>query len=746
MAGADPALPPWLLGLWLPADVFRERIVALAEEYDRMQAMLARSAVALAHDLPNGDDHEDRLRAVLTSPGSAPERTQLQKGGFRARLQAECTVVPPRAEALLQIPVHDEDDGGYLTNGHCASPALHAREDGDRIPAAYTAVTELLAQELLGQEAEGRQLHAVVPAAVSAHLETSLHVNGGGERSVEATQAGADERHSCVPDGESGGLTALQRCGHASEDAVGDDGELQGSEGHIYLSDPEHVMHQYSKRPPGVDETDEISSQFSRKRRQRIVTRSSSTLFFVQSPMNYIAKSKLFGQCIGTVIFLNVIFMGYVVENAVRDARKGAADESAIWLQVVELIFCGIYLLELAIRLMAFGRDFFLDSEHRAWNLLDSALVIQSVLDASNILLDTSATGTNLSFLRATRVTKVLKALRVLRLLSILRELRLMILLIIGSFRSMIWSLGMLTVMCYVFSLIIVQGVADAAVEGGFGEDQHDDAFEYWGSIGTGMLTLFMAIGGGIDWRAAFQALKGTGALFQCCFLLYIVWFMFVMMNLITAVIVESALSFGGKDFQNSIARQMMKKQEYEDSLRLLFEEMDVTGRGEVSMDEFLDHAENPELRAFFSSLDLEICDASHFFYMLTEHGTSSITLSQFVSGCIRMRGQALAFDLNVIGNVQERMKRNVEQQFATVTAGLDEQRGKLSTLSERLESLTTAFGSVELSQWGGAGTAKCSRGQGHSAGASPAHRHRMLDVSPLSNHHFPEKMIEVQL
>merc|ERR1719162_2018019 len=81
----------------------------------------------------------------------------------------------------------------------------------------------------------------------------------------------------------------------------------------------------------------------------------------------------------------------------------------------------------------------------------------------------------------------------------------------------------------------------------------------------------------------------------------------------------------------------------------MLFEEMDYEGQGEVSLLDFQRQIENPKLVAFFASLEIEITDASHFFNLLSDHGHKSVTLDTFVTGCIRMRGQALAVDLHYL-------------------------------------------------------------------------------------------------
>lgn len=369
-----------------------------------------------------------------------------------------------------------------------------------------------------------------------------------------------------------------------------------------------------------------------------------SMVIMPERPGVYLAASRMFLRCMGMVILLNVLFMGIVAEVGMHDAKAGKFESDRRSLQICELAFSAIYLVELIIRLRAFGSTMFYRQSDRLWNIFDLALVVQGCWDAGNMFGDSSYSMANLSFLRVIRFVKALKALRVIRLMRSFRELRLIVVSVLGSARSLAWSLVMQVAVCYIFALIIVQGVVDALRQETDIDDDvwREDVMDRWGSINKAMLTLFMAITGGIDWNTVFDPLGGLGPIFPWVFLLYIVWVIFVMANVITAVVVEYAIAHGNRDIMHMVQSQMEKKEEYEESLRLLFMEMDSNGDGEVSLDEFISKAGNPELLAFLESLEIEVGEAEPFFFMLSDGGRMCVTLEQFVTGCIRLRGQGL--------------------------------------------------------------------------------------------------------
>lgn len=436
----------------------------------------------------------------------------------------------------------------------------------------------------------------------------------------------------------------------------------------------------------------------------RTVLRSSSNTSIESSSrrsFSSFANSQYFSHFIGVMICWNVVFMGLVAEYDMDNLKSGNNGDWHGAFEIVELVFCAIYMLELFIRIAAKGKDFFLDPREQYWNVFDMLLVIQASLEVGTMYLSAAdGKGANLSFLRATRVVKVLKALRVVRLMRSLRELRMILVLILGSLRSMVWAMLLVVVSSYVFALVIVQGVAEKlSGEIDFDQDRLQDIWNYWGSLGDSMLTLFMAISGGINWRSASQSLQDVGIIYQLVFMLYVAWFTFVLTNVITAIVVESTMQFGGKDMQGEIQSQLEKKEEYESSLRCVFEEMDTNGDGQISYEAFTEKLGKPEFWGFLSSLGLEIADADTFFYMLSDHGRKTVTLDQFVAGCIRMRGPAQALDLNDLRVKSERLLDRLssfarkQTDFAdTCVERLGETAAGLLSLETRVDALQTNF------------------------------------------------------
>merc|ERR1719174_3387601 len=122
---------------------------------------------------------------------------------------------------------------------------------------------------------------------------------------------------------------------------------------------------------------------------------------------------------------------------------------------IVDVTFCTLYALELAVKLYVYKKRFFVGPD-RYWNYFDALLVIQNIYEQF-ALLWVGSSGGSFAFLRSMRLVKMVKMLRVIRLMRSMFELRIILTSIMGSIKSMFWSVVLLTVVVFMFALIFVQ-------------------------------------------------------------------------------------------------------------------------------------------------------------------------------------------------------------------------------------------------------------------------------------------------
>lgn len=360
-----------------------------------------------------------------------------------------------------------------------------------------------------------------------------------------------------------------------------------------------------------------------------------ASLIFIQKAVAH----PFFNAACSSVILLNTVFLvGATQYNALHFENPDA--------QVVEIIdrselgFVCWYSLELILKLLALRLNFVF-GEGWAWNTFDLMLVGLSLFEVLSSVLGGGQT-VNLSYLRVIRLMKMLKLLRFIRLMRQFHELRMVLDSILGSMKCMLWSIVLIATVNMMFSLCFVQAATEALVAG----SPDELLVLYWGSVNRAMISLFWASTGGADWSDIAEPMLSVGWQYYAIFMIYISFFIFVIMNSLTSIFVDSIMALADSETQDIIRDQMERKQEYMNKIVSLFKSMDADGSGEVSYEEFQANLRDPNLAAFAASLGLEANDLEQFFNILSAGGKRSVDLETFVVGCIKLRGPAKSMDV----------------------------------------------------------------------------------------------------
>lgn len=216
-----------------------------------------------------------------------------------------------------------------------------------------------------------------------------------------------------------------------------------------------------------------------------------------------IATSMKFEAFTICVILANAVVLGLETYDSIQDDWSGT-------LHTLNDVFLGYFAVEIAIRLIAHGRyvaRFFTNG----WNVFDFVVVAAAFVPGVR---------ENATLLR------VIRLLRVFRLVSVLPEMRV---LVYGLVRSIapLGSMALLTLlMLYVYAMI--GWIA-------FGDDDPGR----WGSVGSGMLTLFsvLTLEGWPDVQEAALDIRPWAWIY---FVSFVLLSSFVLANMLIAVVINS--------------------------------------------------------------------------------------------------------------------------------------------------------------------------------------------------------------
>jgi len=300
----------------------------------------------------------------------------------------------------------------------------------------------------------------------------------------------------------------------------------------------------------------------------------------------------------------------------------------------MEVAFLIYFAAEIALRLCVHGAYFFVNEDHM-WNIFDFGLVMLSLIDAVlSTVVASEGKDNNMSFMRILRLLKLAKILRALRVLKVFRELSTIMESFKKSMISLFWSMFMLTFLLYVFGLIFIQGVSRFLMDRPSISDA--DALQLrdlFSSVSRSMLTLYMAVTGGVDWVLYFDILSKVGGFYAAVFILFTVFFTFAVLNILTGVFVEKAVAAAIPDREELVLAQRRNMLKDAQEFRHLCLQLDHDHKGHISLEEFQNNMTNETMVAYMASVGLEIHDVELFFRVVAGHDQTVVGIDEFVDG-----------------------------------------------------------------------------------------------------------------
>lgn len=144
-------------------------------------------------------------------------------------------------------------------------------------------------------------------------------------------------------------------------------------------------------------------------------------------------------------------------------------------------------------------------------------------------------------------------------------------------------------------------------------------------------------------------------------FYAYIAVACFVLMNLVTAIIVENAVSTSQNDHAYQLQQKEAKQHKDLKELKMLFLMMDADGSGTLSWDEFKESFDDPEMSQKWMLLDFLPEECKELFQLLDD-GDGEIETNEFFEGLSRMKGNAQSKDVYRLQKGLNKLQDRVEK------------------------------------------------------------------------------------
>merc|ERR1719473_1708931 len=291
---------------------------------------------------------------------------------------------------------------------------------------------------------------------------------------------------------------------------------------------------------------------------------------------------------------------------------------------------------------------------------MDFTLVMSGVIEAIMSIMNL---GSKLRMLSALRVIRMFRLVRLIRLLKMFKELWLVVHGLLESLKTLGWvSLLLLLVLyiCAIFTTMLIgqnHSTFDAYVLDSGGWDHE----EFFGTVPRSMYTLFQVVtlenwADGIARHVI--SVKPSMVLF---FVLFLMLTTFGLMNLVVGVIVENTLSASRNNEEKIKKMQEKERTRVLQHLREIFLIADKDGSGTLTIDEFEQAIQKPDVMNRLKLIELPMSDAMELFYILDHDGSGELSVDEFIGGCMRLKGSAKSKDLLAVQISVETLSKRLD-------------------------------------------------------------------------------------
>jgi hypothetical protein len=253
-----------------------------------------------------------------------------------------------------------------------------------------------------------------------------------------------------------------------------------------------------------------------------------------------------------------------------------------------------------------------------------------------------------LSTLRLGRVLSLVLVSKVIRQHRFFRELRIMVLALTGVFKVLVWASLLIFTIILMFGTVLSEGTLAFLIRNE--SDVVPPSLQLrFGSLFDAVLTLFQSMSGGVDWEVVWLDLGALGWGYRGVYLLFICFSLTVLLNVVTAVFIESTMARSMNDRGLVVQNEVMEKRDFLTAMRKIFRELDGDFDGSITVDEMQKKMMDPEIGAYFTQLGVDPDQVGKLFFLLDRDKSGTLDQEEFMFGCLKFQGDAKSLDIAVI-------------------------------------------------------------------------------------------------
>lgn len=340
-----------------------------------------------------------------------------------------------------------------------------------------------------------------------------------------------------------------------------------------------------------------------------------------------VARSAYFENTTLLVIAFNAIWLAVDVEHNDSDMLHKA---NAVF-QIAEHFFCTYFTVEWSIRFLSFRskKKCLVD----AWFVFDSILVTMMILETwvltFILVVVTSGSGSNVfgnaSIMRLVRLLRLTRMARMAKLLVAMPELSILIKGLFVAFRSVAFTLFLLLIIVYIFSIAFTQLLVDT-----------DAGQSYFNNIADSMLTLLVHCTLIDGLPKVVKVVGKENYFYGFVLLVFVLLASLTVMNMLIGILCEVVTVVSAVEKENSLLVFVKARLQ-----RMLTESgLDADGDGMITKDEFEQLLDIPEAARALQEVGVDVIglvDFADFIFGLD--GNIPLTFADFMDVVLQLRG-----------------------------------------------------------------------------------------------------------
>eukprot|EP00929_Paragymnodinium_shiwhaense_P086008 TRINITY_DN4648_c0_g1_i1.p1 TRINITY_DN4648_c0_g1~~TRINITY_DN4648_c0_g1_i1.p1 ORF type:complete len:953 (-),score=209.70 TRINITY_DN4648_c0_g1_i1:346-3105(-) len=355
-----------------------------------------------------------------------------------------------------------------------------------------------------------------------------------------------------------------------------------------------------------------------------------------------VAKSLYFEYATLSVIALNALWIAIDVDYNDADTLMDAHPMFIIG----ENAFCIYFVSELVIRFLAFAQKRHCCGD--AWFVFDTMLVVVMVVETWLLPVTMALTGAQLassagdaSVLRLMRLLRLTRMARMARLLRSMPELLILIRGMVAAFRSVFFTLCLLTSIIYMFGIFFAQITMGLDIKA-----------EYFATVGMSMHTLLVHGVMTDNISIVVHRVGEESWLVLVMFYLFVLLAAFTVMNMLIGVLCEVVSAVAATEKEEITVNYTKAK--LEELLHAMNTPVDSNGDMQISKDKFNSILESPEACKALQEVDVDVVglvDLGDFFFAQKEeeededdseaeaNDSTTLSFAEFMDLVLQLRG-----------------------------------------------------------------------------------------------------------